>query len=113
MRKLALILGLTTIMSVSLVGCGSKDAGYEDGTYKGVGEGHGGDIEVSVTVDGGKISAVDVVSQNETEGLADPALEEVPAAIVEKNSTNVDVVAGATYTSEGIMNAVDNALEGK
>lgn len=111
MRKLALILGLTATMSMGLVGCSSGPE-YVDGTYTGTGEGHGGEMEVEVTVAGGKISDVEVLSHNETEGISDAAFEEVPGQIVEANSTEVDGVAGATYTSGGIKEGAAEALEG-
>ena len=113
MKKLALVLGLTTIISMSLVGCGSSAPAYVDGTHEGTAAGAMSDITVSVEVVDGKISSVDIVDHDETEGISDPAFESVPAAIVEKNSTEVDIVSGATGTSEGIMAAVENALDGK
>ena len=58
---------------------------YTDGTYTGTGTGMNGDVKVSVTVEGGKITAVEVTEQNETPGTADPALEQIPTAIVEAN----------------------------
>jgi len=76
----------------------------------GTAKGMGGDVTVKVTMDGDKIAAVEVVSQNETAGISDPALEKVPAAIVEANSADVDGVAGATVTSDAIKNAVKDAL---
>lgn len=82
----------------------------EDGTYTGSAEAHNGPLEVEVIVEGGEISDVTVLSHEETDGIADPALEEVPSAIVENNSTEVDTVTGATVTSEAIIMAVNNAL---
>jgi uncharacterized protein with FMN-binding domain len=87
-------------------------ASVEDGTYTGSAEGHNGPLEVEVTVEGGEISDVVVTNHEESEGIADPALEEVPVAIAENNSTEVDVASGATVTSEAIMDAVNNALNG-
>ena len=86
---------------------------YIDGTYEGVSDAgmHAG-LKVAVTVEGGVITSVEVVEHSETEGISDPAIEGVPAAIVEANSPNVDVVSGATYTSDAIIEAVGFALEG-
>ncbi|WP_409228190.1 FMN-binding protein [Gudongella sp. SC589] len=88
-------------------------AEYTDGTYEGVSDAgmHAG-LKVSVTVEGGKITNVEVVAHEETPGISDPAIEGVPAAIVAANSTEVDVVSGATYTSDAIIEAVGFALEG-
>lgn len=54
-----------------------------------------------------------MVSHNETPGISDAAIETIPAAIVEAQSTDVDAVATATFTSNGIKEAVDNALSGE
>ncbi|HYF81510.1 MAG TPA: FMN-binding protein [Clostridia bacterium] len=83
---------------------------YKDGTYEGVGEGMH-TIKVAVEVAGGKIAKVEIKEHEESKGVAEPALEQIPAAIVEKNSPDVEVVSGATLASEGIINAVKNALE--
>lgn len=78
----------------------------------GTADGHNGPLTVAVTMDGDTITDVVVTDHSETEGLADPALSDVPAAIVETNSTDVDTISGATVTSNAIMQAVDNALGG-
>lgn len=82
-----------------------------DGTYTATGLGLR-ELEVSVTVQGGKITEVKVVRHDESPGIADPALNQVPKAIVENQSVKVDAVSGATFTSQGIMEAVEKALAG-
>lgn len=84
-----------------------------DGTYQGSGDGMGGSVAVSVEVKDGKILSVVVGEHNETAGISDPALEQIPAAIVEAQSTDVEAVAGATVTSEAIKAAVQAALNGE
>ncbi|KPU45324.1 urocanate reductase precursor [Oxobacter pfennigii] len=99
------------LVTALLAGCGgSKSPAYKDGTYEGEGDGKE-TIKVSVEVSGGKIAKIDVTEHEETEGIADAALEQIPAAIVEKNSTEVETVSGATMTSNGIIEAVNKALE--
>lgn len=83
-----------------------------DGTYKGTGEGFIGPIEVEVTVAGGKITAVKILSNQETPDVAAPALSGTPKAIVEQQKVDVDTVSGATFASKGIIEAVKNALAG-
>jgi|SRR5690625_4697095 len=78
----------------------------------GTAEGHNGPVTVAVTMDGDTITDVTVTEHSESEGIADPAIEEVPAAIVESNSTDVDTVSGATVTSNAIMSAVEDAIAG-
>ena len=85
----------------------------EDGVYTGSADGYNGPINVEVTVENGEITDVTVLSHTDSPGISDPAFEGVPAAIVAANSTEVEVVSGATFTSNGLMAAVNNALSGE
>lgn len=86
--------------------------GYLDGTYTGTGEGYGGEITVSVTVSGGQITAIEIVSApDETPAYLSKATG-VIEKILARQVPGVDAVAGATFSSEGIMQAVENALSG-
>ncbi len=79
--------------------------------YIGVGTSKiGGEIKVKVTMDGDRIAKIDVLSHNETTGISDPAFEKIPAAIIEANSTAVDTISDATFTSEALIAAVNDAL---
>lgn len=110
MKKHISMIMIFVLLATALVGCGGG-AKYNDGTY--VGEAEGMDLlKVEVTVEEGKIANVEITEHNESEGYSDPAIEQIPGAIVEKNSTDVDAVSGATITSNAIKEAVDNALEG-
>ncbi|NLA53352.1 MAG: FMN-binding protein, partial [Clostridiales bacterium] len=79
-------------------------------TLTGTADGFMGPVSVSVEVTDGKITQVTVTEQNETPAIAGVALEQIPAAIVEKGSADVDVYSGATYTSNAIIQAVSYAL---
>lgn len=83
---------------------------YADGTYEGCADGFGKDLKVAVTINSGNISDIKVTSNNETPGFCEKAFEAVPAGIIAKQSTDVDTVSGATYSSVGIINAVNDAL---
>lgn len=72
--------------------------------------GMGGDLQVKVTMENGKIAKVEIVKHNETAGISDPAREQLPDAIVKVGSTNVDNVSGASVTSRAIKEAVEDAL---
>jgi uncharacterized protein with FMN-binding domain len=86
----------------------SEQKKYKDGTYTGVGQGKSPDLRVAVTIKDDKITNVEIVSNNETNGKE--ALSTIPRKIVDTQSTDVDVVSGATMTSKGIMEAVNDAL---
>ena len=82
----------------------------KDGTYQGTGRGMASDIVVDVVVAGGRIESVNVIAASDTPGIFEAAVEHMPARIVEAQSTNVDAVAGATMTSNGVIQAVEAAL---
>ena len=70
-------------------------------------------MPVTVTVEGGVITAVEVGDNSETDGIGTKAIAEIPGAIIAANGTEgVDTVSGATITSKAIKDAVDAALEG-
>ncbi|HEY5556777.1 FMN-binding protein [Acetobacterium sp.] len=84
----------------------------EDGIYTGVADGYGPDLTVSVTVAGNIITDIQVVSHNEKNvKYFDKAIDAVPQAIIAAQNPVVDTISGATYTSNGIMQAVLNALD--
>ena len=85
---------------------------YIDGTYQGEASGYGPNLKVQVTVSSGKISDIKIASNNETPGFCEKPFEIVPKEIIQKQNTNVDTVSGATYSSKGIIKAVNNALKG-
>lgn len=89
---------------------GAQAAGYTAGTYEGTAAGLNGDITVSVTVSSDAITAVEILAQQETAGIADAALEQIPERIVASQSLGVDSVSGATFTSKGIVDAVASAV---
>ena len=92
--------------------CTGVSAAYKDGTYTGEGKGNVSQIQVEVTVASGKITGVKVVKHGETEMLLKAAEKNVSKAIVEKNGTEgVQGVTGATNSSKGIIEAVNNALK--
>lgn len=84
---------------------------FVDGTYTGTGKGNNGEIKVEVTVEGGNIVKVDVVEQHETPGIYEGAEKGVVSSIIKKQTTEVDVVSNATNSSNGIMEAVKDALK--
>ncbi len=100
---------LSSSLALSLVACSSKSG--SGNTYTGTAEGKNGDVTVEVVYEDDEIKSVTVTDQQETEGIADPALEQIPEAIVKAQTPNVDTVSGATVTSQAIINATKAALE--
>jgi len=76
----------------------------------GTAKGFGGDVTVTVTLNGDDITAVEAVGTDETQGIGSKAIEQLPALIIEADSAEVDGVTGATMTSNAIKEAVNAAL---
>ncbi|ABP66350.2 FMN-binding domain protein [Caldicellulosiruptor saccharolyticus DSM 8903] len=83
---------------------------YKDGTYTGEGFGYRPGLVVEVTIKDDKITKIKIVSHNETQSFAQLPFEIIPQEIIQNQSTNVDIVSGATRTSYGIIMAVEDAL---
>lgn len=81
-----------------------------DGVYEGSAQGFADQIRVKVTVQGGRITAVEVVSINDTPEVYPEAVAVVPDRIIEKQHWKVDAATGATISSKGIMEAVKAAI---
>jgi uncharacterized protein with FMN-binding domain/ferredoxin len=89
----------------------SSQGTYKDGTYTGSGRGFkGGTTKVSVTVSNGKIIEIKTLSNGDTPKYYARVEGTITNSIISKQSTSVDTVSGATYSSKGIMSAVENAL---
>ena len=89
----------------------SASGTYKDGEYFGKASAYNGNVEVKVTISGGKMTAIDIVKTKDDEEYFFDAQKKVIPEILEKQSTDVDAVAGATTSSEGIAHAVEKALE--
>ena len=89
----------------------SASGTYKDGECFGKASAYNGNVEVKVTISRGKITAIDIVKTKDDEEYFFDAQKKVIPEILEKQSTDVDAVAGATTSSEGICHAVQKALE--
>lgn len=83
---------------------------YKDGTYTGEADGYGGTIQVEVTLASDEIISINVVSAPGEDSAYLSQAESVIDSILSAQSTDVDTVSGATFSSTGILNAVDEAL---
>ena len=140
MKKLALL--ICVLMLVSMVACATKDnenvgntgtngtknttgntetttgtnnntETTETKTLTGNAQGYGGEVSVTVKVKGNDIISVEAIGPKETEGVGSKAIAELPGKIEDADSTEVEVVSGATVTSNAIKEAVDKALAEK
>ena len=108
---LALLLGLTALdrslpAAEPEQGPGESAEGYAPGTYTGQAEGFGGPVSVTLTVDGsGRISNVAVTGENETPGVGGAAIPALADAVHAAQGGEIDVVSGATYTSNAVRTA--------
>jgi len=116
MKKI-IALALALIMVLALCACGEKapeaapaPEAALTGIFAGTGRGNKDNITVHVTLDNGTITDVAVVEHRDSPYISDVVLAQLPDRIVECQSVNVDVVAGATLTSTGILLAVRDAL---
>ena len=116
-RIIAILMALSMVMA--LAACGSSndssnangDAGAAAVTGTATAQGFGGEVKVTVTKEGDKITSVVAEGADETEGVGSVALEELPKAMVENNTVEVDAHAGATITSNAILTAAAEAAK--
>ena len=87
-----------------------SDNFYKNGTYEGSGTGYGGTITVQVTMEDDTITAVSVVSAPGEDSAYLSQGENVISSILSEQSTDVDTISGATFSSTGILEAVNDAL---
>ena len=115
---------LLLLLSISFTACGTKEPAapetpetpstigeglFTPGTYEGTAKGYHGDITLTVTVDENNI--LEIKSEHtETEGLGDKAVATLTEAALEKASLSMDLVSGATYSSQGFLAALEAAL---
>ena len=87
------------------------EANFKDGTYTAVGTGIGGDVEVIAEVKDGEIVSITLGEHGETEGIFEGAVDGVIPQIIKGQTTEVDTVAGATITSNAIIEAVEDIMD--
>lgn len=109
LKKLVWALSLGLLL---LVGC-SQDVSYNPGTYEGVGRGYSDEnLRISVTIaEDGDIYEIRVLESGETEDIGGRALDTLVQDALASNGQEADTVSGATRTSEGFREALDDALD--
>ena len=119
-RNIVIMAIVTVIMAVGLslyikntgtVPAADNTASLTDGTYTASAKGCLSDVEVTVTVTGGKVTAVQINAENETPDLGGKAASSLADAILTAGGTDgVDAVSGATLTSDAVFTAVNDCL---
>lgn len=115
--KRAVSLILAGSLALSLAACGSSASSSVAAsstaatTLTGKGNGFGGVITATVTMEGDTITAVSLDGPDETENVGGAALSTLAEQIVAANGTEIDGVSGATYTTNGCKAAVLNAID--
>lgn len=87
-----------------------REIKLNDGSYRGTAGAFGGEMTVETTVAGGLVKEIKIISHKDHDDFVRAAERGVSAAIIEKQTLEVDAVSSATYTSYGIINGVRDAL---
>jgi uncharacterized protein with FMN-binding domain len=88
----------------------SKTRAENQEVYEGTAEGYRGPIHVQVSMNAGNITEIIVLDSTEDRFVGEAAIEELIELVIEQNSADVDAVSGATVTSKGFLEAVNNAI---
>ncbi len=109
--KVSVLIAITLVFAILLSGCQSKPVTDENsGIFTGEAQGKKGTIKAEVTIENGEITNIEFTENNESE-FTESVFEELPQEIIANNSTDIDVITGATVTSNAIIEAVRNAVE--
>jgi len=108
---LLFLCGLSALFLACLAFPSVKEAGYTPGTYDGTGSGYRGPIHVRVQVSSAGIEDIAIISHQESNFPGLVAMEELLEQTLETGETDIDAISGATYSSSGFLQAVENALE--
>lgn len=113
MRGLLVLALVSVLMLATLTACGggAAEPAVETQTLTGTGTGYAGDLVVEFTVEGDTITAIEVVESGDTPGLSDGAFGEIISQVIENQSVEgIDAVSGATASSDGLLEAIADAL---
>ena len=101
--------------AVFLAGCPGgasvRDTGYKPGIYEGSGRGYRGPVHVRLQMSPAGIEDIVITGHRESAFPGAAAMEELLEAVLEHETTDLDTVSGATFSSRGFLEAVENALK--
>ncbi|MDR2951793.1 MAG: FMN-binding protein [Treponema sp.] len=109
-RFLLVLLSLFCIISGCAILGGLKGIKARDGVFEGRGSGYRGPIHVLVRLSGGNIVEIEIIESDEDQLIGGEAIEELLGMVIEYNTTDIDVISGATESSRGFLEAVENAI---
>ncbi len=89
----------------------SVEIKFEPGEYTAYGYGHNGQLPVTVSFSEDRILDIAVDSSKESDGIANPAFERIPQQILDGQTLNIDVISGATVSSQAVLDGVSNAVD--
>lgn len=84
---------------------------FKPGTYTVAAKGHNSELPMQVAFSEDKILSITVDDSNESEGLSDQVFERLPQQIVDGQTLNVDIVSGASASSQGLIDGIAEAVE--
>ncbi|MFR4553626.1 MAG: FMN-binding protein, partial [Sutterella wadsworthensis] len=102
---------LITIAAALAFGAASTTLFAAPITTEGVGVGKHGDIRVAVTFDNGKIQKIDILKNAENPVLSKKVFTDLKDQVAAASSVQVDIVSGATFTSKGMLDAIEDAAK--
>ena len=115
MNKIKKMRKAVSCLAILLAGCAGtafvREINLAPGSYEGTGQGYRGPIIVRVEASAAGIEDIAIISHSESAypGLA--AMEELMEQVLETGSTDLDAISGATYSSRGFLEAVEDALK--
>ncbi|MBR1822169.1 MAG: FAD-dependent oxidoreductase [Clostridia bacterium] len=109
-RTVAILLSLA-LMLFGISALAEETQSFTPGTYTGEGQGIRSTIKVEVTFSEDAITDIQLIEHGETRNIADAAIDAIPAAVLESQSIAVDAVSSVTFTSRGLLAAIQDACE--
>ncbi len=109
MKKVVKLM-LCSLLAMTLFACSGKDK-LTDGTYTSRQVGYGGEVVVSLSIENGKISTVGITGDDETASIGQAAFPALEEAVLKAQGSKVDLVSGATITSNAVIAGVNDCLD--
>ncbi len=109
LRKI-ILLAFFCLSIICFQGCAEKTPIYTPGTYINQAEGYYSTLVVEVTLNPYAIESIKILQHEEPQVLSEIVFEKLPPRIIKAGTTDIDVISGATYTSQALLEAVEQVL---